>query len=399
MYSQEQYLAWVIELSNVFVARFGYQVVSMAQDQSETWLVNPKMSDAPILLISARPTDVFHHLSMDQHRQTIATVFQTAPVGINISVNDHSVATDARNILITSGATSVSPLLSMFPDIDTALTVDSQPLRARKKAFQSMQKTMQGMQRKSMLQRQKTTVIFTLITSLVFIIGMFLSMMSFDDAVIAVMLGGYYKSIMVQAGEYFRLLTSGFVHISIFHLLINLMALRNLGAVVEPIYGSKKTAIALLGGIVLGNMFVFVMNESVLGVGLSGGLFALMGLLVVYLFESGAIKNPKVRQSILITLGMNLMISILPGISWAAHLGGFQCGLLLGFIYSKRPDWNTLKQGVTYLSIFFVVILAVLMFTKQEYIDVPALNYQLVNAWDKLGLNRYAQHLARAFGK
>ena len=130
------------------------------------------------------------------------------------------------------------------------------------------------------------------------------------------------------------LFTAGFVHVDVFHLLINIMAFRNLGTMIEPVLGKKRYLFVLIAGILFGNMFVFIVDDGAVGLGISGGLFALLGVLLVYLFETQAIRNPRIRNQVISTLIMNLMISMLPNVSMMAHLGGLQVGIFLGIIFS-----------------------------------------------------------------
>lgn len=142
---------------------------------------------------------------------------------------------------------------------------------------------------------------------------------------------------LIQEGEYWRLLTSMFIHIGIIHLFFNLYALKALGALAEEAFGHRNFfllyLIAGLGGSIASYMF-----STALSAGASGAIFGLLGALVYYSY-----KRPNLWKS---GLGMNLVIVILvnigfgiiqPGIDNFAHLGGLFTGTLMSILLEKLP--------------------------------------------------------------
>ena len=213
--------------------------------------------------------------------------------------------------------------------------------------------------------------------------------------VVALMMGAYYKRFIVDAFQIWRLITAGFLHIDPFHLMMNLIALRNLGQILERVIGSKRFLITLLAGIVYGNMFVFILDEATIGLGLSGGLFALLGVLFVYLYESGAFKNPTILSRVFSILLINILISTLPGVSAAAHMGGFQAGIFLGFMFTKRKDWEPLRKTAKILFAVLSVGLVILMIKNRLAEPYLLLDKEVVKTWYELGFKRYADSLER----
>ena len=143
-----------------------------------------------------------------------------------------------------------------------------------------------------------------------------------------ILFGAYYKP-FILAGEYWRLLTVGFVHANIWHLMINLMSLYALGSALEMSMGRWKYLTVLLGSVLGGSLFLFAGQGNTIAVGLSAGLYGLMSAYVILIVRAGGMKVPRVRNALLSTIMINLLINFMPGVSWIAHLGGAVSGALL----------------------------------------------------------------------
>ena len=103
---------------------------------------------------------------------------------------------------------------------------------------------------------------------------------SLSQTELAILLGAYYKA-FIAAGEWWRLLTVGFVHVSVIHLFVNMMSLSVLGRVLEPALKPLKFCILLFGSVIGGSVFLFCTSGNTVGVGLSGGLY---GCLAAYIY-------------------------------------------------------------------------------------------------------------------
>lgn len=138
-------------------------------------------------------------------------------------------------------------------------------------------------------------------------------------------------NMQVRRGQYYRLLTSGFLHGSISHLLMNMFALYNLGSSIEGYLGSIRFAIYLLLSIIGGNLMVYFKEKrNVLTVGISGGLYGIMFIYFVLLWRLGYLSIPSIRMSVIRNVVINAVITFMPGISMYGHLGGAIAGIILG---------------------------------------------------------------------
>ena len=139
--------------------------------------------------------------------------------------------------------------------------------------------------------------------------------------------------LQIKRGQYYRIITGAFLHASISHLFMNMFSLYNIGAFLETFVGSPKFAIILGLSIVASSLAItFFGKPDTITVGMSGGLYGLLGYYVVLLFKLGILFNSNVSGSLIRVLLINLAISLMPGVSLLGHLGGFVVGALLGFI-------------------------------------------------------------------
>jgi len=147
---------------------------------------------------------------------------------------------------------------------------------------------------------------------------------------------------LVQAGEWWRLLTSGFLHGGVMHILFNMVALYNLGYVLEHWQGRARFAALFLASVVAGSLFVvWFQRETGVTLGASGGVFGLLGGFVAIAARYGRDFSPEVRERVFgwipRVLILNGIISFLPGISLFGHLGGLVGGFLVGLVILKSP--------------------------------------------------------------
>lgn len=148
--------------------------------------------------------------------------------------------------------------------------------------------------------------------------------------------GAFYPPIILEYNEYYRFITSIFMHIGITHIFFNAYALYNIGPSIERLMGTKKyIAFFLLTG-VFGNLATFFFSFDSLSAGASGSIFGLLGAFL-YLTRKYKENLPaNVKHDILSTVVINLLITILvPNISITAHLGGVISGFLLSFLFLK----------------------------------------------------------------
>lgn len=150
----------------------------------------------------------------------------------------------------------------------------------------------------------------------------------------------------VASGEYYRLITSAFMHYGIAHILFNMWALYVLGPPLEQHLGRLRFGalygLSALGGSVL---VYLVAPISAATAGASGAVFGLFGATFVVARR----LNLDIKW-LLILIAANLVITFtVPGVSWQGHLGGLITGALIAaaYVYAPKDNRNLVQAAVT----------------------------------------------------
>lgn len=147
---------------------------------------------------------------------------------------------------------------------------------------------------------------------------------------------GLSKS-FIDAGEWYRLVSCGFLHFGLLHVGMNMLLLWQLGQILEPALGRGKYALLYLSALIGGSAGALLLSPDALTGGASGAVFGLMAAAAVGLQQRGV--NP-LRTGIGATLVLNLLITFaIPGISIGGHLGGAIVGAGVGYAMLE-PRWN-----------------------------------------------------------
>lgn len=166
---------------------------------------------------------------------------------------------------------------------------------------------------------------------------------------------GANEKIALWQGEYWRLISSVFIHIGLLHILGNSLFLYLCGPLLEKSYGHEKFLIIYMLSGFTGSIFSLLgmkITESVVTIsaGASGALFGILGGLIS--FTVIAKKNLPARlyrsliMNLLLLVSLNLLINlIIPGIDMLAHIGGLFAGLFLGYLL--QPEVMVKKEIFT----------------------------------------------------
>ena len=139
----------------------------------------------------------------------------------------------------------------------------------------------------------------------------------------------------VADGDYWRVVSAGFLHAGFFHLLFNMFSLWILGSLLEPAIGQLRFALIFFVSLLAGSFGALVVDPNSLTVGASGGIFGLMGAAVIVMRNRGI--NP-MESGLGLWIGLNLLITFtVSGISIGGHIGGLIGGSLAAFVLFDLP--------------------------------------------------------------
>ena len=205
----------------------------------------------------------------------------------------------------------------------------------------------EGKEREKFMKNRKpiATYALILINVIVFIL-MYLLGNGSEDTQTLINFGANYV-VLTKAGEYYRIITSAFLHIGIIHLLLNMYSLYIVGTQVEYFYG--KVALS---------------SANTVAAGASGAIFGLLGSILYFGIKyRGYIGNSLINQIVPVVI-LNLIIGFTtPGIGNAAHIGGLIGGYLIsmgvGIGIDNREQKSSRVNGIVIsviLTIFMIYI-------------------------------------------
>jgi len=146
----------------------------------------------------------------------------------------------------------------------------------------------------------------------------------------------------IDDGEWYRLVSAGFVHFGIFHIAMNMLLLYQLGRLLEPSLGTLRFGLVYFASLLAGSAGALLLSPNAFTGGASGAVFGLMAAGVVGLRQRGV--NP-MRTGLGLTFVINLLITItIPGVSIGGHFGGAIAGALCGAAMippprTRQPGW------------------------------------------------------------
>ena len=152
--------------------------------------------------------------------------------------------------------------------------------------------------------------------------------------------GGQYNQLVLQ-GQYWRLFTAMFLHLSILHIGFNMLSLFFVGRAVEIFFGKwRYLLLYLLSGIAGGILFLFTSGPTGAAVGASGAIFGVFGALGVFYIVNRKSLGAYGRGAIgnwLFWIGLNLVFGLTnTDIALTAHIGGLIAGMILAFLLVPR---------------------------------------------------------------
>ncbi len=147
--------------------------------------------------------------------------------------------------------------------------------------------------------------------------------------------GAVYQP-LISAGEWYRVITSAFLHLGLLHIGFNMYALYLFGPIMEDLYGHLEYVVIYLLCALGGSVMTILVTPTQAAVGASGAIFGLFGVGFLVWRRRHLILNPMAR-AILSQVGtllvLNLVITFtVPGISWTGHVGGLVVGGLIGLL-------------------------------------------------------------------
>jgi len=173
-------------------------------------------------------------------------------------------------------------------------------------------------------------------------------------------------------GQWWRLLSSMFVHFGIIHIGLNMWCLWNLGRAAERLLGRLPYLLAYFVSGIFGSIASVYWHPRSAGAGASGAIFGLAGVLVSFVYLKKTPAHLQINSKMLSSLGTFIAYNLIfgaaiPGISNAAHLGGLVMGFAVGALLpsAAAPEDSRRNRLVVVTILCSVALISAAIAVKQ----------------------------------
>ncbi len=177
--------------------------------------------------------------------------------------------------------------------------------------------------------------------------------------------GGLYTP-LVQNGEIWRLITAGFLHGGIMHLLFNMYSLYIIGTQLENFVGKCKFLVIYFVSMISASLMSCVIHPNVVSVGASGAIFGMLGSLVYFGYHYRIYLGTVLKNQIIPLIIFNLLLGfMMSGVDNAAHIGGLIGGLLIAMALGVQKKENKKERINGWITlVIYVLFLIYLLFFR-----------------------------------
>ncbi|MCS4485531.1 rhomboid family protein [Staphylococcus americanisciuri] len=189
----------------------------------------------------------------------------------------------------------------------------------------------------------------------------------------------------VVHGEWYRLISSMFLHLDIEHLILNMMSLYIFGKLIESYTSSLKTiGIYFFTGI-MGNLVTLAFITNSFSVGASGAIFGLLGALIAMLTISQLYDRKTILQLLAAAVFMAVISLLVRNVNIVAHLGGLIGGIIIVYL---THFYHTYRKGFYWLVAGTIVLIVSLLVKTFMTPDENIYNHIIQ---DEMNSNHYSE--------
>lgn len=171
----------------------------------------------------------------------------------------------------------------------------------------------------------------------------------------------------IAMGQWWRLLTAGFLHGGVLHILMNSWVLFDLGTQVEETFGTARFLIVYFISTITGFWASLYFSPHTLSIGASAAIFGLIGAMIAMGIRDRSSHGSAIRAVYMRWAIYGLAMGLLPGIDNWAHMGGLAGGFITAFI-TGTPGYSRMVERLWKVGAAFALIITaaafLLMFTS-----------------------------------
>lgn len=206
-------------------------------------------------------------------------------------------------------------------------------------------------------------------------------------------------------GQWWRLVTSMFVHFGIIHIGLNMWCLWDLGRAAEILIGRFSYLLAYFASGIFGSIASVYWHPLAAGAGASGAIFGMAGVLVTFVYLKKTPEHLQINKKMLSSLGgfifYNLVIGAsIPGISNAAHVGGLVMGAVVGALLpaagaSESSRRTRLSVVVAFCAASLLASAAAAKHLRSSVAELPSIQKLIAQGKNDEAITRLQEITAR----
>lgn len=359
----------VMKLLHYFITEKNYNPVILRGAKNEIWLENLDEKYEIIRIVS----NYIHNedqLSFDMFK-TKRIVKDIKKKTLNYKLNVLSIFTDLGdsvkltsqedidciNIKNEEDLKKYNFIYETFPDINEKLKHDEKGMELFAKITTDInKKSKEEVDKMNKIFKSNTpvlTIMLITINVLIFLYGLF-----FDKNSMLINNFALYAP-YVRGGDYYRLISSAFLHVSLFHLLVNMYSLYIIGSQIENFFGKTKYIVIYLFSAIMGSLFSMLFTRGV-SIGASGAIFGLLGAMLYFGYFYRIYLGNTITSQILPVILINLLIGFSSSsIDNFAHIGGLVGGIIITMALGvkDKADKNSRLKGIIFTTVIFLFLL------------------------------------------
>lgn len=369
----------VMKLLHYFITTKNYNPIVLHGAKNEIWLENLN-SDYKIIRIVSNYIHNDEQLNFDIYRtkqimksikkKTFSFKVPTLSIFLNLGDNVHFEETDydfikCLNVKNVDDIAKSNTLLEIFPDINENLNYKEEGMDLFIKLTGEINKKTEddAIKAEDVFKVKKPIVTYILIAiNILVFMAMYLFGNGSNDPLTLLKFGANSRYFVTEFNEYYRLITSCFIHIGFIHLLFNCYALYIIGSQVESFYGKAKYLIIYLVSGISGSLLSICFNNSI-SAGASGAIFGLLGSLLYFGYHYRLYLGNAIKNQIIPVIILNLLLGFInSGIDNAAHIGGLISGIFASMACGVKfkSSKSSIINGII-LTIIFIIFMFYLL--------------------------------------
>ena len=366
----------VMKLLHYFVTEQNYNPIILRGVQNEIWLENLE-SDYKIIRLVSNYIHNDDQMEMDMYR-TEQIMKKIRKKTMSFSMNTLSIFVNIGEIVNTNASYSANIDWIKIDDINDInkfeFVLDEFPTitkvsKFKEQGFELFMKLTNEIGKKNEEDAKKAEDVFTkkspVITKLFIAINIAVYILTLIYGKDYFINNFSNYGPFVKDGDIYRLLTAGFLHVSVIHLLCNMYALYVIGPQIESYFGKTKYLIIYLGSLITGNLLSIMFNPGTPSIGASGAIFGLLGAMLYFGYHYRVFLDDVIKSQIIPIIMLNLLLGFMASnIDSAGHIGGLIGGILLAKAVGVKYKSNNsnIVNGIIMALIFIGFLIYMVFF-------------------------------------